>query len=86
MCHLVTMDLYHKEIQGFFDFPVDNLRGSPFLIQHIKENVSYGASRATVIDMIMNIIIIVIIVYRYQIMRKVWLSQDILELLEGWFV
>ena len=80
MCHLVTMDLYHKEIQGFFDFPVDNLRGSPFLIQYIKENVSYGA---TVIDMI---IIIVIIVYRYQIMKKVWLSQDILELLEGWFV
>ena len=34
------MDLYHKEIQGFFDFPVDNMRGSPFLIQYIMENVS----------------------------------------------
>ena len=40
MTHLLTMDLYHKQIQGFFDFPVDNLRASPFLIQHIKENVS----------------------------------------------
>ena len=40
MTHLLTMDLYHKEIQGFFDFPVDNLRASPFLIQHIKDNVS----------------------------------------------
>ena len=39
MSHLITMDLYVKEIQGFFDFPVDNLRGSPFLIQYIKDNV-----------------------------------------------
>lgn len=39
MCHLVTMDLYHKEVQGFFDFPVDNLRASPFLIQYITDNV-----------------------------------------------
>ena len=39
MSHLVTMDLYNKEIQGFFDFPVDNLRASPFLIQYIQEHV-----------------------------------------------
>ena len=39
MSHLITMDLYVKELQGFFDFPVDNLRCSPFLIQYIKENV-----------------------------------------------
>jgi len=37
--HLITMDLHQKEIQGFFDFPVDNLRGSPFLIQYIKEKI-----------------------------------------------
>ena len=43
MSHLVTMDLYNKEIQGFFDFPVDNLRASPFLIQYIQEHVSGGA-------------------------------------------
>ena len=39
MSHLLTIDLYHKEIQGFFDFPVDNLRASPFLIQYIKDQV-----------------------------------------------
>lgn len=37
--HLVTMDLHQKEIQGFFDIPVDNLRASPFLLQYITENV-----------------------------------------------
>lgn len=40
MSHLITMDLYVKELQGFFDFPVDNMRCSPFLVQYIKENVS----------------------------------------------
>lgn len=39
MTHLITFDLYSKGIQGFFDFPVDNLRGSPFLIQYIQEKV-----------------------------------------------
>ena len=38
--HVITMDLHHKEIQGFFDVPVDNLRASPFLLQYIQENVS----------------------------------------------
>lgn len=33
------MDLHQKEIQGFFNFPVDNLRASPFLIQYIQEEV-----------------------------------------------
>merc|ERR1712002_954454 len=37
--HLITMDLHQKEIQGFFDIPVDNLRASPFLIQYIQEKV-----------------------------------------------
>lgn len=26
-----------KEVQGFFDIPVDNLRASPFLLQYIQE-------------------------------------------------
>lgn len=34
------MDLHQKEIQGFFTFPVDNLRASPFLIQYIQEEVT----------------------------------------------
>ncbi|CAI8018895.1 Phosphoribosyl pyrophosphate synthase-associated protein 2 [Geodia barretti] len=40
MHQLITLDLKHKEIQGFFDFTVDNLRGSPFLIKHIREQIS----------------------------------------------
>ncbi|MBN3278438.1 KPRB protein, partial [Polyodon spathula] len=38
--HLITMDLHQKEIQGFFNIPVDNLRASPFLLQYIQEEVS----------------------------------------------
>ncbi|KAH8870673.1 Phosphoribosyl pyrophosphate synthase-associated protein 2 [Schistosoma japonicum] len=32
--HLITLDLHSKEIQGFFDVPIDNLRASPFLTNH----------------------------------------------------
>lgn len=39
--HIITMDLHSKEIQGFFDVPVDNLRASPFLLQYIQEAVSF---------------------------------------------
>lgn len=38
--HIITMDLHAKEIQGFFDVPIDNLRASPFLLQYIQECVS----------------------------------------------
>ncbi|XP_062853916.1 phosphoribosyl pyrophosphate synthase-associated protein 1-like isoform X2 [Trichomycterus rosablanca] len=37
LTHIITMDLHQKEIQGFFNFPVDNLRASPFLLQYIQE-------------------------------------------------
>ncbi|KAG8446085.1 hypothetical protein GDO86_013815 [Hymenochirus boettgeri] len=39
LTHLITMDLHQKEIQGFFNFPVDNLRASPFLLQYIQEEI-----------------------------------------------
>lgn len=39
LTQIITMDLHQKEIQGFFTFPVDNLRASPFLIQYIQEEV-----------------------------------------------
>lgn len=39
MTHLITMDLHQKEIQGFFDVPVDNLRASPFLINYIENRI-----------------------------------------------
>ena len=41
LTHIITMDLQQKEIQGFFDIPVDNLRASPFLLQYIQESVSF---------------------------------------------
>lgn len=37
LTHLITMDLHQKEIQGFFNIPVDNLRASRFLLQYIQE-------------------------------------------------
>lgn len=37
---VVSLDLYRKEIQGFFSIPVDNLRASPFLIEYVRNNVS----------------------------------------------
>ncbi|XP_031419970.1 phosphoribosyl pyrophosphate synthase-associated protein 1 [Clupea harengus] len=39
LTHIITMDLHQKEIQGFFGFPVDNLRASPFLIQYIQDEI-----------------------------------------------
>lgn len=37
--HIITMDIHQKEIQGFFNCPVDNLRASPFLLQYIQESI-----------------------------------------------
>ncbi|XP_048256855.1 phosphoribosyl pyrophosphate synthase-associated protein 1-like [Haliotis cracherodii] len=37
LTHIITMDLHQKEIQAFFDVPVDNLRASPFLVDYVKE-------------------------------------------------
>ncbi len=39
LTHLITVDLHQKEIQGFFDIPVDNLRASSFLMDYIQEQV-----------------------------------------------
>jgi len=41
LTHLITVDLHQKEIQGFFDIPVDNLRASPFLVDYIQEQVEH---------------------------------------------
>ncbi|GMT36234.1 hypothetical protein PFISCL1PPCAC_27531 [Pristionchus fissidentatus] len=39
-CRVVSMDLYKKELQGFFSIPVDNLRASQLIIPYIKQNIS----------------------------------------------
>uniref|UniRef100_A0A914ZZR1 Ribose-phosphate pyrophosphokinase N-terminal domain-containing protein n=1 Tax=Parascaris univalens TaxID=6257 RepID=A0A914ZZR1_PARUN len=36
---LFSLDLYRKEIQGFFSIPVDNLRASPFLLTYIRNRI-----------------------------------------------
>ena len=36
---MLTVDLHHKELHGFFDMPVDNLRASPIVINYIKHEV-----------------------------------------------
>ena len=37
--HVITMDLHASQIQGFFDFPVDNLYSEPLLLSHIKLHI-----------------------------------------------
>lgn len=35
---MLTMDLHSRQIQGFFDFPVDNLYSIPTFAKHIRNN------------------------------------------------
>ncbi|VDK81683.1 unnamed protein product [Onchocerca ochengi] len=37
--HVISLDLYRKEIQGFFGVPVENLRASSFLLHYICCNI-----------------------------------------------
>ncbi|OBZ75551.1 Ribose-phosphate pyrophosphokinase 2 [Grifola frondosa] len=37
--HVITMDLHASQIQGFFDFPVDNLYSEPLMISYIKRYI-----------------------------------------------
>lgn len=39
IANFITVDLHSKEIQGFYDRPVDNLRASPFLTSYIQRNI-----------------------------------------------
>ena len=48
---IITMDLHQKELQGFFDCPVDNLRASPFFITYIVQHVRFEYSRLTSHDL-----------------------------------
>ena len=36
-CHFITVDLHQKEIQGFFECTIDNLRASPYLLTGLGE-------------------------------------------------
>ncbi|KAH7102700.1 phosphoribosyl pyrophosphokinase [Auriculariales sp. MPI-PUGE-AT-0066] len=37
--HVITIDLHASQIQGFFDFPVDNLYSEPHMIAFIKREI-----------------------------------------------
>jgi ribose-phosphate pyrophosphokinase len=37
--HVITMDLHASQIQGFFDFPVDNIYSEPLMISYIKHHI-----------------------------------------------
>lgn len=38
--HVITMDLHASQIQGFFDFPVDNLFSEPLVVAYIKMHIA----------------------------------------------
>ena len=38
--HVVTLDLHHMQMQGFFSVPIDNVKSSPLIIDYIQESVS----------------------------------------------
>ena len=39
IANFITVDLHSKEIQGFYNRPVDNLRASPFLTSYIQRHI-----------------------------------------------
>ncbi|KAK3728409.1 hypothetical protein QZH41_007791 [Actinostola sp. cb2023] len=47
---VITMDLHSKEIQGFYNIPVDNLRASPFIVRYISESDDIIDDAATFVD------------------------------------
>ncbi|KJE88505.1 Prps1a protein [Capsaspora owczarzaki ATCC 30864] len=36
---VVTLDLHATHIQGFFDFPIDNLSSKPFIVKYIRDRI-----------------------------------------------
>lgn len=46
--HLITMDLHAAQIQGFYDFPADNLYGSPHLVGRLSQVYNKGDPIAVV--------------------------------------
>jgi ribose-phosphate pyrophosphokinase len=49
-CHIITLDLHQKEIQGFFECPVDNLRASPYLLRELSSIRKYKSDNLVVVS------------------------------------
>ena len=47
---VLTMDLHADQIQGFFDIPLDNLRGSTIFAQHYIEQFGFGNDEYMVVS------------------------------------
>jgi len=45
---VVTVDLHSDQIQGFFDIPVDNIYGSPLLVEDMQKN--YNLENVTIVS------------------------------------
>lgn len=45
---VVTVDLHSDQIQGFFDIPVDNIYGSPLLVEDMQNN--YNLDNVTIVS------------------------------------
>ncbi|EDQ92649.1 uncharacterized protein MONBRDRAFT_13402 [Monosiga brevicollis MX1] len=41
--HILTLDLHHMQMQGFFGMPVDNVKCSPLLADYILHQIPNGA-------------------------------------------
>ena len=47
---VVTMDLHARQIQGFFDIPVDHLYAAPVLIRHLREHYVRDLKKLVVVS------------------------------------
>ena len=47
---VVTMDLHARQIQGFFDIPVDHLYAAPVLIRHLREHYVKDLKKLVVVS------------------------------------
>jgi len=47
---VLTMDLHADQIQGFFDIPLDNLRGAPIFANHYIEQFGFGNDEYMVVS------------------------------------
>ena len=45
MQQVLTLDLHHMQMEGFFSMTIDNVKASPLLIEAIKEHVRKGREK-----------------------------------------
>lgn len=48
--HILTVDLHSDQLQGFFDIPVDNIYGTPVLIEDIQSREAYKKDKLMIVS------------------------------------